>query len=78
VLSKANQFLRVIGKGNTERRLPLPQPVLDGLRKLWKTHRNPKWLFPNNGFRSAKRQLRQRSPQKSVIPSRLRSITPAK
>jgi len=46
-IDKANQFLRVIGKGNTERHVPLPQPVLDDLRKLWKTHRNPKWLFPN-------------------------------
>jgi integrase/recombinase XerD len=46
-IDKANQLLRVIGKGNTERHVPLPQPVLDDLRKLWKTHRNPKWLFPS-------------------------------
>jgi site-specific recombinase XerD len=46
-IDKANQILRVIGKGNTERHVPLPQPVLDELRKLWKSHRNPKWLFPN-------------------------------
>jgi site-specific recombinase XerD len=43
----ANLVLRVIGKGNRERRVPLPQPVLDDLRKLWRTHRNPRWLFPN-------------------------------
>jgi integrase/recombinase XerD len=46
-IDKANQCLRVIGKGNTERQVPLPQPVLDDLRKVWKTHHNPKWLFPN-------------------------------
>jgi len=46
-VDKANQLLRVIGKGNRERRVPLPQPVLDDLRKLWQTHRNPRWLFPN-------------------------------
>jgi len=46
-IDKANQCLRVIGKGNTERQVPLPQPVHDDLRKVWKTHRNPKWLFPN-------------------------------
>lgn len=46
-IDRANQVLRVIGKGNTERLVPLPQPVLDDLRKVWKTHRNPKWLFPN-------------------------------
>src|SRR6516162_7598463 len=43
---KANQLLRVIGKGNKERCVPLPQPVLDELRRLWLTHRNPRWLFP--------------------------------
>lgn len=46
-IDKSNQLLRVIGKGNKERCVPLPQPVLDDLRKLWLTHRNPRWLFPN-------------------------------
>jgi integrase/recombinase XerD len=42
----ANGLVRVIGKGNKERRVPLPQPVLEELRRLWKTHRNPRWLCP--------------------------------
>jgi len=42
-----NRLLRIIGKGNKERIVPLPQPVLDDLRKFWTTHRNPRWLFPN-------------------------------
>jgi len=25
----------------------LPQAVLEDLRKFWTTHRNPRWLFPN-------------------------------
>ena len=55
-IDKANRIVRVIGKGNTERLVPLPQPVLDDLRKLWKTHRNPKWLFPNrDGTKSVDR-----------------------
>jgi integrase/recombinase XerD len=55
-IDKANQVLRVIGKGNTERHVPLPQPVLDDLRKMWKSHHNPKWLFPNrDGTRSVDR-----------------------
>src|SRR5262245_41407362 len=41
-----NRLLRIIGKGNKERIVPLPQPVLDDLRKFWTTHRNPRWLFP--------------------------------
>lgn len=42
-----NGHLRVIGKGNKERIVPLPRPVLDDLRKFWTTHRNPRWIFPN-------------------------------
>jgi len=39
--------LRIVGKGNKERIVPLPRPVLEGLRKFWTTHRNRRWLFPN-------------------------------
>jgi integrase/recombinase XerD len=46
-IDRANQVLRVVGKGNKERLTPLPQPVLDELGHLWRTHRNPRWLFPN-------------------------------
>jgi integrase/recombinase XerD len=42
-----NRHLRIVGKGNKERIVPLPHPVLDGLREFWKTHKNPRWLFPN-------------------------------
>ncbi len=40
-------FIRIIGKGNKERQVPLPQPVLAELRSLWKTHRDKRWLFPS-------------------------------
>ena len=46
-IDKTNMVLRVIGKGNTERRIPLPQPTYERLRKTWLTHRHPQWLFPN-------------------------------
>ena len=46
-IDSANQCLRVIGKGDRERLAPLPRPVLEDLRRVWKTHRNPRWLFPN-------------------------------
>jgi integrase/recombinase XerD len=39
--------IRVIGKGNKERLVPLPKPVLIELRRLWSTHRHPRWLCPN-------------------------------
>ena len=46
-VDRANQVLRIIGKGNKERLVPLPQPVLDELSRLWQRHRNRRWLFPN-------------------------------
>jgi integrase/recombinase XerD len=46
-IDSANLLLHIIGKGDKERRVPLPRPVLDELRKFWKTHRNPRWLFPS-------------------------------
>jgi site-specific recombinase XerD len=47
-VDRANQVLRIIGKGNKERLAPLPQPILDALGQLWRTHHNPRWLFPNH------------------------------
>jgi integrase/recombinase XerD len=45
-IDSANMLLRITGKGNKQRLVPLPQPLLDDLRSLWRTHRNPQWLFP--------------------------------
>jgi integrase/recombinase XerD len=39
--------LRVIGKRNKERILPLTESILQMLREVWKLHRSPKWLFPS-------------------------------
>jgi integrase/recombinase XerD len=47
-VDRTNHVLRIIGKGNKERLAPLPQPVLDDLGQLWRTHRNRRWLFPNH------------------------------
>ncbi len=40
-------LLRIVGKGNKERLTPLPVALLAKLRELWKTHRHPRWVFPN-------------------------------
>jgi integrase/recombinase XerD len=45
-IDSANGLLRITGKGNKQRLVPLPQSLLDDLRTLWLTHRNPRWLFP--------------------------------
>jgi integrase/recombinase XerD len=46
-IDRASLTLRIIGKGNKERRVPLPQPMLAELGRVWRTHRNRRWLFPN-------------------------------
>ena len=38
-------ILRLIGKGNKERLLPLPWSLLIAMRLAWKTHRNRQWVF---------------------------------
>jgi integrase/recombinase XerD len=39
--------LRIIGKGNKERILPLTQSIVEMLREVWKIHRSQRWLFPS-------------------------------
>ena len=39
----AKGLLRVIGKGDKERRVPLPDAMLAELRRLWPTHRSTRW-----------------------------------
>ena len=46
-IDSTNMVLHIIGKGDKERRVPLPMPVLLTLRELWKTHRHSRWIFPN-------------------------------
>jgi site-specific recombinase XerD len=40
------QVLRVRGKGNKDRQVPLSQPTLERLRAFWRLHRQRPWLFP--------------------------------
>ena len=40
-------LVRVIGKRNKERVVPLPETLLLALREFWLTHRHPRLLFPN-------------------------------
>ena len=46
-IDSTQMIVRVIGKGNKERILPLPQTLLVALRSFWTTHRHPRLLFPN-------------------------------
>jgi integrase/recombinase XerD len=42
------------GKGALDRMVPLPKITLEALRTYYKTHRNPKWIFPAMGHDGGK------------------------
>jgi site-specific recombinase XerD len=46
-INATQMIVRVIGKGNKERILPLPDTLLIALRRFWTTHHHSHWLFPN-------------------------------
>ena len=46
-IDRGRRVLRIIGKGNKERLVPLPRPTLDAFEHVWLTHHNRRWLFPN-------------------------------
>jgi integrase/recombinase XerD len=46
-IDRANRTLHIIGKGDKERRVPLPQPGVTELGRVWLTHHNRRWLFLN-------------------------------
>jgi site-specific recombinase XerD len=52
-IDKTSGLLRVVGKGNKERVVPVPKPVHESLRRMWSAqdYRDRRWLFPN-GWRT--------------------------
>lgn len=40
------KVLRIRGKGNKDRQVPLSEPTLESFRAFWKLHRSQPWLFP--------------------------------
>jgi site-specific recombinase XerD len=42
------------GKGGLDRTVPLPKIALSAMREYYKTHRNPKWIFPALGHNGGK------------------------
>ena len=45
-IDASRMAVHVRGKGNHDRAVPLPEPILAMLRSLWRRHRSPTWLFP--------------------------------
>jgi len=52
--------IRIIGKGNKERLIPLPPALLTAMRRAWKTHGNRQWVFAARpqGSHSSPRSVR--------------------
>ena len=47
-IDSSQQILHIRnGKGGKDRNVPLPPKILNLLRRYWKVHRNPKWIFPS-------------------------------
>ena len=74
----ARLVLRIIGKGNKQRMVPLPAPVLADLRAFWPSHRNRRWLFPNRcGARPVDIQVLERTCRKAALAAGItRRVTP--
>jgi integrase/recombinase XerD len=52
--------IRIIGKGNKERLIPLPAALLTAMRRAWTTHGNRQWVFAARpqGSHSSPRSVR--------------------
>lgn len=46
-IDKPTGTIKIIGKGNKERIVPIPKAVLYSLRNMWGDHRHHTYLFPN-------------------------------
>ena len=58
-----------LGKGSQDRYVPLPDDLLPVLRDYWRTHRDPRWIFPtidHKGSQSTGRPLRRAGIQACI------------
>ncbi len=67
-IDSERMVLRIRGKGSRQRDVPLPASSYEVLKTYWKTHRNPRLLFPalgrrHNGGRTAQNPMARSSVQ---------------
>ena len=63
------------GKGGKDRYVPIAPPMVEELRQWWRTHRNPKFLFPSPGRGWADRtQSLSQSMSQSTTPMSVSSV----
>ena len=82
-IDSARMMLHIHGKGMKERYVPLSEHTLLSLRDLWKSHRNPTWIFPMAGKPGRGRPSKNYMPtakvpfSKSVVQSAFREALKA-
>ena len=62
------------GKGAKDRYVPLPTSTLKVLREHWRTHRNPRLLFPADGRNHQGASTTQRSVPPSTVQKPIKQI----
>src|SRR5262249_61246312 len=67
-VDSARMVVHVHGKGKQDRYVPLPAPILPGLRAYWRTHRSREWMFPAPTRRGLAHSLA--NPRAAATPSR--------
>ena len=60
-------------KGRKDRYVPLPAQTLTTLRTHWRTHRNPRWIFPQ-GRDNAEKHLAQKPMNRSLPQRAMRKL----
>jgi site-specific recombinase XerD len=61
-----------IAKGGKHRCVPLPESTLELLRRYWKSHRNPVWIFPASGRGNNQRSVSDRPIPRSNVQDAFR------
>jgi integrase/recombinase XerD len=71
------RVIRIIGKGNKQRLIPLPAALLMAMRRAWKTHRNRQWVFATRpqGHHVSSRSVRG-ALHAACVQQRVSGITP--
>jgi integrase/recombinase XerD len=62
------------GKGKKDRFVTLPQYPLEAMRRYWKTHRHPQWIFPN-GRTAEERRVATTSMDRGGVQKSLKAIS---
>ncbi len=74
-IDRARMTLRVRdGKGSKERFVPLPQSTYETLREYWKTHRNPRLIFPALGRKRDQGSIAQKPMAITSVQGALRRV----